>query len=372
MSQFRFELATANDDADLRRVLAATTMPGVVSVSYRREPSYFGAAVTSGGFHQALMVRDVVADRVAGFVSRSARPMCVNGQPQPIGYLSMLRALPEYRNRGLLARGIVHLRRLHEDGRAKLYLITIAVGNDDAIRILTSGRAGLPTFYPHGQYLGLAIPIPRRRQRSRDVSGDVSLSEGREIDLPEILDFLRTWGPKRQFFPEYTERDFFHLDATFKDLQPHDLLLARRGGQLVGVMGAWDQHGFKQSIVESYGPALRWVSAVYNLWAQVRGRPGIPPLGAELRYLTAAIPVVADDDPDVFLLLARAILSRASASEHQYLMLGLHDSDLLLPAARRLGGRTYTGQFYLACWQDGEDLRRKIDTRPPYLEIGTL
>jgi hypothetical protein len=111
---------------------------------------------------------------------------------------------------------------------------------------------------------------------------------------------------------------------------------------------------------------------VYNLWAQVRGRPGIPRLGAELRYLTAAVPVVADDNADVYLLLVRAVLSRASAGEHQYLMLGLHGSDPLLPAARRLGGRTYAGQFYLACWQDGEDLRRKIDSRPPYLEIGTL
>jgi hypothetical protein len=286
--------------------------------------------------------------------------------------LSALRALPEYRNRGLLARGIVHLRRLHEDGRAKLYLVTIAAGNDNAIRILTSGRAGLPTFYPHGRYLGLAIPIPRRRRRSRDVTGDVSLAEGRESDLPEILDFLRIWGPKRQFFPEYTERDFFNPEATFKDLAAHDVLLARRGGRLVGLIGAWDQHGFKQSIVEGYGPALRLVSPVYNLWAQVRGRPGIPQLGAELRYLTAAVPVVADDNPDVFLLLVRGVLSRASASEHQYLMLGLHDSDPLLPAARRLGGRTYAGQFYLACWQDGEDLRRKIDNRPPYLEIGSL
>ena len=65
----------------------------------------------------------------------------------------------------------------------------------------------------------------------------MSLAEGRESDLPEILDFLRIWGPKRQFFPEYTERDFFNPEATFKDLAAHDVLLARRGGQLVGLIG---------------------------------------------------------------------------------------------------------------------------------------
>jgi hypothetical protein len=284
-----------------------------------------------------------------------------------------LRALPEYRNGGLLARGTAYLRHLHSDGRAKLYLATIAEGNDKAINVLTSGRSVLPAFHPAGQYFGLAIPISRRRRRADYYStSETTLSEARREDLPEILDFLRVWGLRRQFFPEYCQQDFFHGEATFKDLQPGDLLLARRNGRLVGTIGAWDQHGFKQSIVEGYGAALQWVSPVYNLWASVRGRPGIPPPGCELRYLTAAIPVVADDDPEVFLALVRAVLARASGGEHHYLMLGMHERDPLLPAARRLGGRTYTGRLYLACWDDGEALREQVDDRPPYMELGCM
>ncbi len=347
-------------------------MPGLVSVTYRREPSYFSAAAVSGGFHQVLMCRDAEAGRAAGFVSRTARLMYVNGRPVPIGTLSTLRALPEYRNRGLVARGIVHLKKLHADGRAKLYLATIAVGNDNAVQILTSRRTGLPTFHPNGQYFALAIPISRRRQRSKFISGDVSIVEATIDDLPEIVEFLNATGPRRQFFPVYSERDFFHRDATFKDLNPHDILLARRAGRLMGLFGTWDQRGFKQSIVAGYGSALRWVSPMYNLWARVRGQPGIPRPGAELRFLSAAVPLVADDDPGVFLLLARAALSRASGGEHQYLMLGMHEGDPLLPAARRLGGRTYPGQLYLACWDDGEELRDRVDDRPPYMELGSM
>lgn len=372
MARFQFELATSADDAALRHVLAATPMPGLVSVSYRREPSYFSAAVVSGGFHQVVICRDSEEGRVAGFISRSARPMFVNGRPEPVGYLSALRALPEYRNRGLVARGTVYLKKLHADGRAKIYLATIALGNDNAINVLTSGRTVLPTFHPHGMYYALAIPISRRRQRCHFTAGDVSLHEATAGDLPEVLDFLHKCGPRRQFFPDYGAHDFFREEATFKDLQPQDLLLARRDGRLVGTFGAWDQHRFKQSVVEGYGPALRWVSPVYNLWAQVRGRPGIPRPGDELRYLSAAVPVVADDDPAVFLLLVRAALARASGGQHHYLMLGMHDRDPLLPAARRLGGRTYPGRFYLACWADGEELRRQVDDRPVYMELGSM
>lgn len=372
MSQFRIDVATTADDAELRHVLAATPMPGLITVSYRREPSYFGAAVVSGDFHQVLAVRDAAAGRIAGFVSRSVRSMFVNGRPEPVGYLSALRSLPEYRNRSLLARGIAYLRQLHADGRAKIYLATIAEGNDEAIRILTSGRTGLPTFHPAGSYLGLAIPIPTRRRPAIQRVGDVTIQPARRHELAEIIEFLQKWGPRRQFFPDYREVDFFHDGATFKDLAATDILLARRKDQLIGTIGSWDQHSFKQSIVEGYSAALKWVSPVYNLWAWVRGRPAIPRPGAELRYLTAAIPVVADENEEVFQGLVRAVLAKASGGGQQYLMLGLHERDPLLRVARRFGGRTYAGRLYLACWEDGEELRKSLDDRVPYMEVGSM
>jgi hypothetical protein len=372
MSQFRIDVATAADDAELRHVLAATPMPGLITVSYRREPSYFGAAVVSGDFHQVLAVRDAAAGRIAGFVSRSVRSMFVNGRPEPVGYLSALRSLPEYRNRSLLARGIAYLRQLHADGRAKIYLATISEGNDEAIRILTSGRTGLPTFHPAESYLGLAIPIPTRRRRQITEAGDATIRPARREDLPEIIEFLHKWGPRRQFFPDYKQDDFFHDGATFKDLAPADILLARRKDQLIGTVGSWDQHSFKQSIVEGYSTALKWLAPVYNSWAKIRGRPAIPRPGTELRYLTAAIPVVADDNEEVFLALVRAVLAKASGGEQHYLMLGLHERDPLLPAARRLGGRTYAGRLYLACWEDGEELYKSLDDRVPYMEVGSM
>ena len=133
MGRYQFELATRADDAELRSILAATPMEGTVSLSFRREPSFFDAAVVSGDFHQVVICRDTRASRIAGFGCRSVREMYVNGQPTPIGYLSALRLLPEYRNRGLIARGYAFFRRLHADGRAPLYLTTIAEGNERAL-----------------------------------------------------------------------------------------------------------------------------------------------------------------------------------------------------------------------------------------------
>src|SRR5439155_15767832 len=102
MSRYQFDLAAEADDADLRRVLAETPMPGRIAVSFRREPSYFAAAEVDGRFRQVVAARDMESGHVVGFGSRSVGERYVNGRPMPIGYLSSLRLLESHRNRRLV------------------------------------------------------------------------------------------------------------------------------------------------------------------------------------------------------------------------------------------------------------------------------
>ena len=51
MSRYRFELASPNDDADLRHILTATPMEGQIAVAFHREPSWFAGAVVDGLKH---------------------------------------------------------------------------------------------------------------------------------------------------------------------------------------------------------------------------------------------------------------------------------------------------------------------------------
>lgn len=369
MSRYRFELATPADDADLRRVLAETPTPGTISVSFRREPSYFGAAVVDGRFRQVVAARDLEGGRIVGFGSRTVSARYVNGQPEPVGYLSSLRLLPEHRNRGLVARGYAFFRKLHGDGRAPLYVTTIAEGNDVALTVLTSGRAGLPRYHPAGQFHTAAIPWVHRRARPAPAGAEVR--PARADDLPELLSFLHTVGPRRQFFPCCEECDFFTAAGAFRDLRPDDLLLAIRGRGIVGTLAAWDQHGFRQTVVHGYGRPLGWVRPVYNAWARLAGRPRLPGPGDAFRYRVAALPLVADDDPAVFAALLDAFLVRGGG-DADYLLVGLHEADPLLAVMRRRRATWYTTRLFLVCWEDGEAMRRSLDGRPPYLELGSL
>jgi hypothetical protein len=237
------------------------------------------------------------------------------------------------------------------------------------VALLTSGRAGLPAYHYAGRYHTLALPL---RRCTLGGLSEVQVRPARVEDLPALLGLLAEVGPRRQFFPVYQTEDFFTSGGAFRDLKPEDILLAERGGRLVGMLGAWDQQSFRQTVIQSYHGPLRWLRPLYNGWAWLRGRPTLPRPGSPFHYLTAALPVVAGDDPQVFGALLGRMGPMRGGGPQGHLLLGLHEADPLLPVAREFRPACYTTLLYLVCWEDGEGLRGSLDGRPPYLELGSL
>jgi len=371
MSRYHINLANTDDDADLRAVLAATPMPGMISIGFHREPSFFRAAVVDGRFRQAAVIRDQAADRVVGLGCRSVCTRYVDGRPIPIGYLSNLRVLPDHRRKGLVARLYAFLHRMHKDGRTPLYLTTIAHDNHTALKVLTSGRVGLPAYHFAGCYHTMTLSLARQR-KSGGHSAGLEVRPARNDDKGILLDFMQSVGPRRQFFPCYESQDFFTSDGLLSGLRPEDLLLAFRGKRLVGTLGGWDQQAFRQTVVHGYGRPLSWLRPLYNVRASCRGLPKLPRPGRPLRCLMGAIPLTVDDDPAVFRMLLETLLQERSDRQWECLFLGMHQSDPLLPALHNWPAERYTTRVYLACWKDGENLRQSLDARPLYLELGSL
>lgn len=374
MSRFSLELATRSDDRDLRTVIANTTMPGRVALSFRREPSYFDGAAVEGDWQQVVVARDEQDGRVVGFGSRSGRALYVNGQPMNLGYLSNLRLLPSLRGGSLLARGYRKFKELHQDGRAPFYLTSIAEHNRSATRLLTSARAGLPAYHPLGTYHTLVLPISRRPVQHSPESA-CSIRAATQHDLVRVGEFLNEVGSRYQFFPCYRNTDFTGDRRTFRGLEASDILLAfdhADKDKLVGVLGLWDQHTFRQTVVESYGGLLKRGRWLYNAWAWSRGKAPLPHPGSTLPYLTAAFPVVRDDRSEVLTSLLKTAVQRRAAGDWQYLLLGLHKTDPCLAAASRLAREEYVTRIFAVHWEDGKASLDRLDARPLYLELGCL
>lgn len=373
MGRFEIELATSADDGELRGLLSATPMDGKVSIAFAREPSYFAAAAVDGTIVQVGVVRDGQSGRIVGMGSRAVSRKYVNGESLAVGYLSGLRLLKEFRGQAaILSRGYQFLRELHADRRAPYYLTTIAEDNVAAVKLLSSGRRGLPVYRPWGKFHTLSIATARRPKRCTSFGNGVLVRQARADDRDAILEFLNKYGPARQFFPVYEPNDLFSGSGALQGLDPQDVLLALRNREMVGTLATWNQRRFKQTIVHSYDGWLRSTRLLYNAWAKVRCRPSLPAAGSVIAARMAAIPVVRHDDLNVFQQLLVEAVRLSSMQDGRLLLIGLHESDPQLPVARQYAGREYVTNMYLVYWPDEALDIGPLAERVPYLELGCL
>src|SRR5579859_1753241 len=165
--RFEFSLAGEAEDEELRDLLRCIAMPGNITLSFQREPSFLLAEQAGSIASQVMVCKDRTKDQIVGMGSRSIRSVYIDGKPTRVGYLSMLRGIPEARGNIALARGYRYLQTLHADGAVPYYFTTILDDNTDAKALLTSGRAGLPVYKPVARLITYLIPLRRNRIRIR-------------------------------------------------------------------------------------------------------------------------------------------------------------------------------------------------------------
>src|SRR5262245_30259485 len=373
----QIELAKPEDDAAIRRLLATNAVPGRVTVTYEREPNYFAGCATMGRGCQSLVAR--AGDGIVGVACRATRPMLVNGREVRLGYLGQLRVDERFRGRWLVSRGFRLLKRLHDDDPVPAYLLSLIEENREALGVLIERRRpGFPIFRHVGRLITLALALGRPHRTKVDRSAQCEIERAGRDDLPGIVDFLRRRGEARQFYPAYSEDDF-RGEATL-GFRPEDFFVARRNGALAGVIGLWDQSGYKQTITRGYAGWLRWARPAYNLAARLSARPALPNAGEKILSAYASFVCVADEDTGVFRALLRRVCHVAAERGYSYLMAGFDERDPLLKIARANPYIAYRSRVFIAGWPDGfedqpnqfERFHEQLDNRIPYFEIATL
>ena len=366
----QFELARGTDEPALRRLLRAAPLAGEIRVSLEREPCIDFASAIEGERTQIIVARGAHADGVVAMGARTLLTSFVNGTPTRVGYLSLLRVLPQYQGRaGLLKRGYAALRALHGDGAATLYVTTIVADNTRARRLLEAGLAGFPTY----RYLGdlLTLLLPARAPGRRPPDG-LTVAGAGAADVPEIARCLARNGARFQFAPSWTVADLLSPQRS-RGLEVGDFLVARRGARLVGCAALWDQRDFKQVLVRGYGTRLRLARPWWNLLAPLGGAPRLPPVGSALAFAYLSHLAVDDDAPPVFAALIEAAAAAAARRGLPHLALGLAERHPLAASARaRCAARCYRSRAYLVHWSDGDAAARRIDARPMQLEVAIL
>ena len=275
MSRYCFAPATLEDDAHLRQRMAAEWMRGPLSVSFRREPSYFAGCALQGEDAQVYTCVDSHNGVLVGMAARLMTQCYVNGEPQRVGLLSDLRLAQHARGGTLVARGFKVLRALHEADPVPFYLTAILDGNHAALSTITSGRAGLPLYRDIGVMRTPAIHLDLPKP-PLPIKG-VQFRRATVHDTAALMELHAQAGPRRQF-----SRVMQSLPV---GLAVTDYFVAESGSRLLGCIAAWDQHALRQTHIEAYTPWLAALRPVYNAVARLLPLKTLPTLARRLSRL---------------------------------------------------------------------------------------
>lgn len=364
-SDFVFQWVAKEDEPDIRALVSSVAMPGTVAIRFAREPDYFLGTSIMGDPCDVLIARHQQDGQLAAIACRAEKRAYLNGRESRLGYIGQIRVRLPYRGNWLVNIGAEWLREASPPDL--MYYGVIASKNPRARQVLVGKQppGGLKTRFISGLTTCAILLKPSRPHHEKGIE----VHPGTHDMLPDIVNFLREDGPRRQFFPAYTLDDFTN-GSTLRGLNPGDIMVARRGNNIAGVMAIWDQAAYKQDIVDSYGQTLRCLRPVYDFGAQVLGAQPLTPPGQSIPLAFAAIVCVADDDPLVMKSLISAGMNHAQRRGKAFLILGLADNDPLLPVARRYWHITYHSDLFAMSWSDEPIL--SLDGRIPYIEIATL
>ena len=347
-------LASAADDAGVRRLVRTQAMPGRVRLSFCREPDFSAGCAVTGDEYQILVARSQPEGDVVGVACRSVRRVFLNGREQRIGYLGQLRVDERYRGRWLVSRGFAMLGAMHRTDPLPAYLVSIVDGNDEATGILVrKPRRGFPRLREVARYVTFAVRV---RRVSIPVARSVSV--GAPPSIGDVAEFLSREGSRRQLSSVWTADSLQRLAAY--GLTTDDMRIARADSRTAGVIGLWDQSAYKQSVIRGYSGWLRAAS------------PLLPRPGTRLKSVYASLVCIAHDDVRVFDALLREVCTLAAARGFDYLLVGLDVRDPLSAVVRTHPHVAYPSRLYLASWPDGDHCHESLDDRPAYVDIATL
>jgi len=368
MSRFEFSLAGIGDDPAIRQRFAEDLMPGSVSVTFRREPSFFASLDLLGDHADVIKCSDRQTGNLIGFGTRYRRQFYFHGNKVTGGYLADLRCEPAYRGLGLLARGYKYLHNLHQRNPYKAYYTVIYDGNLAVEKVLASGRAGLPKYLYRGLIKTPAIHLDFKLPEI-SVSG-MSLRSATESDLPSVIEFLNHENAKKQFAPVYCSKSFDTLKV--HGFKISDLILAETNREIVGTVAAFFPNGFRQTHVERYSKKLSCIKPFYNAASWLTPLKPLPGVGKEILYFYLVMPGARNNDPQIMSALIRSLYRRYRKGPWHYFIPGFHEDDALSSCIEPYRSIPAAGRLYEIVYPDGEMANCESQKLVPYIEPYSL
>jgi hypothetical protein len=345
-SGLSFEIASPRHDAAIRRLLRESTMRGMISLTFEREPSFFGGAVRKGDRESTIVALD--GERVIS-MGRCLERLCfLDGNPKRVGYLSELRLDASFQGRfDLLRKGYAFTREHLLKDPADIYFTSIAVDNVRARRLLERGAPGLPTYIHLANLETHLIPVGRRQTARSNHS--LEIERATSDQAAELASFLNKQSSPFDLSTVWSEDLLLEETGTGRVIDSFHI--STRRSEMVACAALWDQRSFRQTVVRGYASPVKFVRPILNLIALATGTPPLPTVGSILAHAFLSPFAVSQDAEGIGLALVEAMMPLAREAGLSFLTLSLDSNDPAgISLRRRFHPRVYHSRLYRVDW----------------------
>jgi hypothetical protein len=377
-SDYLFSLANHSDDAGLRQRMSEDTLDGTLSLSFRREPSFYSALPIMGTRAQIIKCLDTISGEIVGLGSRISLEAYVQGKIQRIGYLSDLRASKKVRGGPLLVRGYNFLKSLDQAEPLPFYLSLIFEGNQNALNTLTKPRKGHFKIFPHYLCLGTfetpAVFLhPKRKYKP---SAKIEMMRAQSSDLEEIFEFINSQSQLRSLAPHYKSTDLG--TDRLKGLKVSDFFISKEKNRITACLATWDQSHVRQTHIEGYSKPLRMLRPLINRigkWLYPARSQLLPNESSRLNYFYLSFCHSLGDDPKRFKKLLEYMYETKSKEAYSMFIPGFHSRNPLLKSLNGFQKINSKNILYLVTYNSDhleQAIHTQIEEGIPHLEIAAL
>jgi len=367
---FQFQLAQAEHDFVIAKLLNENAIPGWIELSYKTTPR-FHLSLHKNIFSSSVIGIHQTTNKIGGIATRSVHPSFLASKEANIGWLGQLRIDPEFRNRAhLLKSGFDAVKTfLHDRDKTPYYLASIIAENKIARRILEANLDGFPIFEPILNYHVKAFS-------TQQVWGNFSkhIRVGSTSDMPRIIEFINSINKEFDFTPRLiSKKGKDEISAgKFLGLSAEDFLIHLEDEQILGVVALWDQQKYRQLQVQGYSKLTPWVRSLINIFSPLTRLPKLPGIGENLRQIFISFPAIKNNNKEVFKELYSAALKTSKQRGAQLCLAGFTEHEIENADSLKLKHYAYDSLIYRVYWPEDAYLVNKSLSLQTKIEIALL
>jgi len=305
----RFRLASREDGAGILKIMESDVAKGDLQLLYTRRPNPFDSFKKESPKSVVGIYED--AGDIVGTIAGIPREMYIGGERRNVCYVTNMKRAAD---RGGFLKWKDAFDAMYDPLDSQVYYCSVVKENAGVLKMLKKKRKGMPYAVELDGYRTYIISptAPVRRPDSK-----LTFRRATEEDSEAVLQFLKTWGIRRNLFPAFDS-----LDGT-KVPTITDFYLLFDGDELVAVGALWDRSDSKQYVLKKCSGKMafvRFLNPVISLLGYIR----LPKEGQQAAFTFLSFFFAKEDREDYYRTFLYYI-RREVKKTHAMFVLGTND-----------------------------------------------